>query len=408
MRQHEAVVQFGAPAHEALRRVRLAPETHQQGAQQKLLDERHARVRRHLEAAHFEQAEASRRAVGRIQLVDAEFGAVRVARSVDQQIAQHAVDQPGRDRRAGPRQLAKGQFEFVDRVVARLVHARRLAGRADEEAGEEIGQRRMVEPVADQAAQQVGPAQEGRVERRRRAEDEVVAAAGTGVAPVEHELLAAQARLAGRVVEMHGALDELAPARAGLDVHLDDAGVGRDAEVRQARIGRRLVALDDQADAERLGARFDRGDEFEIVVETVARRHEDVEHAVACLRRHGGAHDPGGRLPGLRRPFGGVFAGGGGARPGRVGRALRSRRTQRPAGDRRAALGQDRGVRRQRREGRARIGRIDVGIVAPGHPRLRIERQAVTERRVAGNQVAAFAAQEPWPALPAPAGRVAR
>ena len=34
--------------------------------------------------------------VGRIQLVDAELGPVRVAGHVDQQVAEHAIDQPGR------------------------------------------------------------------------------------------------------------------------------------------------------------------------------------------------------------------------------------------------------------------------------------------------------------------------
>jgi hypothetical protein len=44
--------------------------------------------------------------------------------------------------------------------VPRLVDARRLAGRADEQAGEQVGQRRMALPVQDQALQQVRPAQE--------------------------------------------------------------------------------------------------------------------------------------------------------------------------------------------------------------------------------------------------------
>ena len=61
--------------------------------------------------------------------------------------------------------LAEGDLELVQRVVARLVDARMLAGRADEQAGEQVGQRGMVEPVAEQALQQVGPAQQ-RANRR--------------------------------------------------------------------------------------------------------------------------------------------------------------------------------------------------------------------------------------------------
>ena len=51
----------------------------------------------------------------------------------------------------------------------------------------------MVVPVADQAAQQIGATQEGRIERSERAEDKVVTAAGAGMATIEHELFAGQA-----------------------------------------------------------------------------------------------------------------------------------------------------------------------------------------------------------------------
>ena len=93
-------MQLGAPARQARRRIGLAPEARDQRAQQQLLREAHARVRRHLEGAQLEQAEAAGGAVGRVQLVDAELGAVRVAGDVDQQVAEQAVDQPGRRRLA--------------------------------------------------------------------------------------------------------------------------------------------------------------------------------------------------------------------------------------------------------------------------------------------------------------------
>jgi hypothetical protein len=54
-------------------------------------------VRRHFEGPHLEQAEAAGGPVGRVQLVDAELRAVRVAGRIDQQVAQGAVDDPGRD-----------------------------------------------------------------------------------------------------------------------------------------------------------------------------------------------------------------------------------------------------------------------------------------------------------------------
>ena len=53
-------------------------------------------MRRHLERAELDQAEPARRPVRRVQLVDAELGAVRVAGHVDQQIAEQPVDEPRR------------------------------------------------------------------------------------------------------------------------------------------------------------------------------------------------------------------------------------------------------------------------------------------------------------------------
>ena len=94
MRQQQAIVQRRAPAHQ-LAAIGLLPEARDERAQQQHLHHAHARVRRHLEGAQLDQAEAAGRAVGRIELVDAELGPVRIAGQVDEQVAQQAVDQPG-------------------------------------------------------------------------------------------------------------------------------------------------------------------------------------------------------------------------------------------------------------------------------------------------------------------------
>ena len=62
----------------------------------------------------------------------------------------------------------------------------------------------MIEPVGDQAAQQVGAPQDRAVGRRRAAQDDVVAAAGAGMSAVQHELLGAEPRLARVPVERRG------------------------------------------------------------------------------------------------------------------------------------------------------------------------------------------------------------
>jgi hypothetical protein len=77
------------------------------------------------------------------------------------------------------------------------------------------------------------------------------------MATVEHELFGGQARQVRRLVEMRRAFDEFVPVGARLDVDFDHARIGGDAEVGQARIGRRLVAFDDDRRSERLGGGFD-------------------------------------------------------------------------------------------------------------------------------------------------------
>ncbi len=57
--QHEAVVKLGAPGNE-LALEGLLPEPGDQRAQEKLLREAHARVRRHLEGAELDEAEPPR------------------------------------------------------------------------------------------------------------------------------------------------------------------------------------------------------------------------------------------------------------------------------------------------------------------------------------------------------------
>jgi hypothetical protein len=123
----EAVVQFGAPAGDG-RAVGLLPETRHQGAQQQLLRHAHAGVRRHLEGAQLQQTQAAGRAVGRVELVDAELAAVRVAGDVHQDVAQRAVHQPrrhvGAEALAVGIDLAQRDLQLVQLVVAGFVHAR--------------------------------------------------------------------------------------------------------------------------------------------------------------------------------------------------------------------------------------------------------------------------------------------
>ena len=291
VRQHEAVVQDRAPAGE-FAGLRLRPVARDEGADQELLGERHARVGRHLEAAELDEAEPAGGAVGRVELVDADLGAVGVAGDVGEHVAQQTVDAPGRGvvAFAGGGDLRHGDLELVERVLAALVDARGLAGRADEEAREEVGHRGVPLPVQDEAAEQVGAAQERAVERGGAADDDVVAAAGAGVAAVDHVFVGAEAALAGLLVDALGDRLAIVPVRRRMDVDLEHAGIGRDADHVEARIVRRGVAFDVDGQAEVLRGGFRGRDEFEIILDVLGRRHEDAEPPVAGLDAERGAH----------------------------------------------------------------------------------------------------------------------
>ena len=306
VRQHPAVVDVRAPADEVVR-VGLLPEFGDESAQEQMLRETHARVRRHFEGAHLDETQATGAAVGRVELVDAELGAVGVAAGINEQIPEEPVGKPRRNRLAAREtdltiELLKGDFEFVEGVIASLIHARRLRGRADEKAAEDPAQRRMILPVGDERAEQIRTAQHGRIAGRVAANEDVVAAAGAGVASIHHELLGAEPCLAGFLVENGGAVHEFVPRLAGVQIDFDHAGVGRDFQHVETRITRWCVAFDGDGRSELGGGVFDGGDEFEIVFERRDGRHEDVELALARLDAERGADNPRGGLAAAREP----------------------------------------------------------------------------------------------------------
>ena len=190
--------------------------------------------------------------------------------------------------------LGHRDLELVHLIAARLVDARMLAGRADEHAREQVRQRRMVVPVGDQAAQQIGPPQQRAVVRRRPADHDVVAAAGAGVAAVDQELLGAEARLPRFLVERGRVLAQRRPARRRLQVDLDHAGVRRDLDVHQPRIVGRRLAFEDHRQVQRARGRFDRLDQIEEVLGGPHRRQEHVQPPLARLDAQRGPDEAGG------------------------------------------------------------------------------------------------------------------
>ena len=241
----------------------------------------------------------------------------------------------------------------------------------------------MALPVEHQAAQQIGPAQERRVGRRRAAEHDVIAAAGADVAAVDHELVGAEPRLPRLFVERRRGLDRLPPVVGRMNVDLDHAGIGRHLDHVEARIGGRRIAFDVHRSAGRARASLDRGEQLEIILEPLDRRHEDAEDAVARLDRQRGAHGAidrdllDARLAGRRWPRRRM--------PAALVASLRELFGRR---QRRARLASD-------PAGGCRDSRIRR------HPGQRAERQPEAERRIARHQEQLAAAQLPLLAVPA-------
>ena len=164
----------------------------------------------------------------------------------------------------------------------------------------------MALPVEHETFQQVGPAQEGRVHRRRAPQHDMIATARAGVASVGEIFVCAQPCLPRFFIERDSILDRLAPTRDGMHIDLDDAGVRRHLDDVDARILRRRIALNMHRTIGGLRRQFDHGEQFEIILHALDRRHEGAQDAVA-------------RLDGERRAHG--------AGDGRFRRLLRQRRT---------------------------------------------------------------------------------
>ena len=66
--------------------------------------------------------------------------------------------------------------------------------------------------------------------------------------------------------------------------------------MRQPRVARRRIAFEQHAHAERSRRRFDGGDQIEVVLDRLDRRHEDVQDTAARLDAQRRTDDSGGRF----------------------------------------------------------------------------------------------------------------
>ena len=297
---------------------------------------------------------------------------MRVAGHVDEQMAEQAIDEPWRHAAvAGLGDLRKRDLHLIERLVARFIDARRLARRPDEQSGEEIGERGVVLPVGDDARQHVRAAQEGAVGRRDAAHDDVIATTGADMTAVEQELLGAEPRLVRLLVDARRDGDELLPARCGMDVDLDHAGIGRDLDDVQARVGRRRIALDMHLNFRALGALLDRSHERGEIEGVRERRQEYAQMPIARLDGECGTHRSVDLVRTRRRGYGRGF-----------------QRHGAPLLDQDAALRQRRGISKG-------VTGKNVRIVDRAHGCERGHGQAQAARRITGRQEKLLAPDAP-------------
>src|SRR5262245_34807805 len=184
----------------------------------------------------------------------------------------------------------------------------------------------------------------------------MIAAAGAGMAPIDHEFFRRQPGLARGIVEERGTLDKLIPARSRMNVDFDYARIRSNFEVCEARIVWGLVTFKENRLRHFPGRLFHRSNQFQVVFQRYDGWHENIENAVSWLRAHGRARDPTGALERLGCTL--SFRG----RGGNPRRRIRWRRgVHRPStGDLKADLS----LRWQRRQRHREIGRINIRVVS--------------------------------------------
>lgn len=322
-----------------------------------------------------------------------------------------AVDEPGRGGAALAAvavELAEGEFQLEEGVVPRLIDARVLAGGTDEEAAEQVAEAGVIVPVTEQRLEQIGPAQEGRFARGFPADDDVVAAAGTGVAAVDQKLFRAEPGEPGLLVEGGRVIGEFAPGFHRVHVDLDDAGIGGDLEDVQARVVGRWRALKQDGQLQRGGDLLDGGDQVEEVLGGGDRRQEEVESAAARFDAEGGAQQPGRGFLRFRWALCVCLVG---RQPAPLGPALAEEAIETGAGGRLGRLAAD-GIwdawsrlRRRWQVGPVveRVLRVNPRVIRLTDPGQAVERQTQAHGRIAGDQVQGVIAHEPRTTAPAEA-----
>src|SRR5258708_117540 len=138
----------------------------------------------------------------------------------------------------------------------------------------------MVLPIAKEAFQQVGTAQERAVDWAGATEDNMVAAAGANVSSIHEEFFRPEIAMACFLVERLGVVDEFGPVRRRMKIDFDDARIWCDLEMLESMIVGWRVALDLHRNGKLGGGVLHGGNQVEVIFRESGGWHEDVEKAV--------------------------------------------------------------------------------------------------------------------------------
>src|SRR4051812_26057943 len=189
-----------------------------------------------------------------------------VACHINKKIAENPIDRPRRNViRVRSIQDVKSQLQFIYSVGSSFVDARGLTGWADENPGEQIRERRMIQPVPDKTPEQVRAPKKWTVRWRNSAKSQMITAACSRMPPVEHEFFRREPAQPGLFVELDRILDKFAPTRCRMNVDFDHARIGSDLDYAQSGIGWRLVPFNEDRYIQQRRRLFERGDQFDVI-----------------------------------------------------------------------------------------------------------------------------------------------
>ena len=148
----------------------------------------------------------------------------------------------------------------------------------------------MVLPVSHQALQHVRTAQHGTVRGCGTADSDMVTAASTSMATIEHKFFCCQPCQPGFLIDCPGIRQQLIPAMRGMNIHLDDTGVRGDCETFQAMIMRRFIAFHTHRHIQFSCRFFDRVHQIKIMFQVGQRWQEYVQMTITRLDTYRGMY----------------------------------------------------------------------------------------------------------------------